>query len=436
MARWAISEFSQSAYRPIDMKIQATLAGLAAGLRAEDYYQVANSRRFRAVERNRLRSTARAGMLIIILVAGVGGSVLSVVHPASPGVILALDAGVALTAALAYWLIGGRLRHFPELVVFAVVCLVILACVALGLLVPELAVLASGYLLLIPIVVSQVVTWRTWTHSLWLVLYVTAVMGFLVQAPAGYLSQLEKIDVAVLALISIVASFCGHVIGVRVRIRSFQQLRTIQVLHRSIERQAGELTRALAELKRTSRVDPLTRIANRMRLDEDFAEVRARINRTGGTFGLVEADLDRFKSINDELGHLAGDDVLAQVAQALQSALRAGDHAYRYGGEEFIAVIAGADATATRATAERLRTAIEALAIPHPDPALRVVTVSVGGTVVGPADIDATDGALFDRADRAMYAAKTSGRNRVAMELPAWHGSTPGPSPVAVDETA
>jgi diguanylate cyclase (GGDEF)-like protein len=260
-------------------------------------------------------------------------------------------------------------------------------------------------------------------------------MTFLVLAQVGALSALEKIDLAVLAIVSIVASFSGHVIGFRGRVRAFQQLRTIQALHRSFERQAGELKRALADLERTSRVDPLTRIANRLRLDEDFEDIRAQINRTGGTFGLLEADLDRFKTINDQLGHLAGDAVLRSVAQALQAALRAGDHVYRYGGEEFIVLLADADADATRAAAERLRAAIEALAIAHPDPALRVVTVSVGGTVIGPADIDLTDGALFDRADRAMYAAKTSGRNRVAMDLPAWYGSTPAPAVVAVDGT-
>jgi diguanylate cyclase (GGDEF)-like protein len=424
------------AYGPNDMRIQIDTARIVAELRSEDYFSVALDRRFRAIERHRLRNAARSGMLVVILVALFGGSTLTIVHPAAPGLILSLDGGLGISAAVAYWLVGSRLRHYPEPVVFVVASLVVVACVALGLLVPELAVLASGYLLLIPVVVSQVITWRTWTHTLWLLLYVIATMTFLLLAQLGNLSRLEKIDVAVLALVSIVASFSGHVIGIRGRIRGFQQLRTIQTLHRSIERQAVLLTRALADLERTSRVDPLTRIANRLRLDEDFEEVRARINRTGGTFGLLEADLDRFKAINDQLGHLAGDAVLHAVAQALQAALRAGDHVYRYGGEEFIVLVAGADGVATRAAAERLRAAVEALAIPHPDPALRVVTVSVGGTVIGPADIDATDGTLFDRADRAMYAAKTNGRDRVAMELPAWYGATPAAALVALGGTA
>ena len=184
-------------------------------------------------------------------------------------------------------------------------------------------------------------------------------------------------------------------------------------------------------------MDPLTRVANRLRLDEDFEEVRARINRSGGSCGLLEADVDRFKAINDRLGHLAGDAVLRSVAQALQHSLRGGDHVYRYGGEEFVAMILGADAAATEATAERLRAAVEALAIPHPDdPPGSVVTISVGGTVIGPADIDETDDALFDRADRAMYAAKTTGGNRIAMDLPRWIDARSPSGQVASDETA
>ena len=333
-------------------------------------------------------------------------------------------------------LLGGRLRHHPEAVVFAVSVAVILCCAALGLGAAELAILASGYLLLVPPVLSQVVTWRSWTHTLWLLVFVITLIGFLILASDVELDSREKLDVAVLGLISAAASFCGHVIGFRSRIRGFNQLRSIQALHRSLDAERRQLTRALTDLERTSRVDPLTRVANRLRLDEDFEDVRARINRTGGSCGLLEADLDRFKAVNDLKGHLAGDAVLRSVAQTLQATLRSGDHVYRYGGEEFVAIVMDADAAATEATAERLRAAIAALVIVHPDnPPLDVVTVSIGWTVIGPADIDETDDALFDRADRAMYAAKTSGRNRIAKDLPRWLSQAPVRGPVAPDGT-
>jgi diguanylate cyclase (GGDEF)-like protein len=420
------------------VKIENKILKLVAGLQAEDYYAVAADRRFRAVERHRLRRSGRTGMLIIILVAALGGLVLSVVHAGELAPILSLNLALGLTAAVAYWLLGGPGRHDPELIIFCVALAVIAASVGLGLGVPVLGVLASGYLLLIPLVVSQVVTWRTATHSIWLLVYVIATMTFLVLAPLADLNEGEKVDLAALVLITTVASFCGHVIGILSRIRGFRQLRTIQQLHRSIERQADQLARALADLERTSRVDPLTRVANRLRLDEDFEQVRAQLNRSRATCGLLEADLDRFKDVNDRLGHLAGDEVLRSVAQALQGALRSGDHLYRYGGEEFVAIIAGADVAATKAAAERLRRAVESLAIAHPGSQPGVVTVSIGGTVIGPADIDATDGALFDRADRAMYAAKTNGRNRTAFEPPAWlrPGTATAMAPVAADGTA
>ncbi len=417
--------------------MKTNIARLTAALRSEQYFATALDSRFRVVERRQLVNGARTGMLVIILVALFGGVTLSLIHPTAATVVIALDTGLAVLAAVGFGLLGRRLRHFPEPVVFLVTAAVVAAVVVLGIGVPEMAILTSGYLLLLPPIVSQVVTWRTWTHSLWLLLYIVALVVFLVVAPLDNLSALEKLDVAVLGVISVIASFAGHVLGFRSRIRAFIQLRPIQTLHRSLERQRAELARALTDLERTSRVDPLTRIANRLRLDEDFEEIRARINRSGETCGLLEADLDRFKSVNDHQGHLAGDAVLRSVAQVLQASLRSGDRVYRYGGQEFVAIIVGADAAVTERTAERLRAAVEALAIAHPDnsPA-GVVTISVGWTVLGPADIDETDDALFDRADRAMYAAKTSGRNRIAKVLPPWFDPSDGFDLVARDGTA
>ena len=434
-ARWAISTRRRATYPRPEVKID--IARIAAAIRSDEYFAVSNGRRFRAAERRQLRVGARTGMLVVILVAVFGGAILSLIHQPAIPLIGVLNGGLVIVAGAGYWLLGRRARHYPEPVIFGVTVVVIGVCVLLGLGAPELAILTSGYLLLLPPVVSQIAIWRTLTHALWLLLYAVVILSFLALVPVADLSPIEKLDVALLALVSVGASFVGHVLGVRARIRSFRQLRTIKTLHRSLERQRRELERALVDLERTSRVDPLTRVANRLRLDEDFEEVRARLNRAGGSCGLVEADLDRFKPINDRLGHLAGDAVLRSVAQALQHSLRVGDHVYRYGGEEFIAIILGADAAATEATAERLRAAVEALAISHPDnPAGSVVTVSVGGTVIGPADIDETDGALFDRADRAMYAAKTSGRNRIAMDLPKWFSSSSADGRVAPDGTA
>ena len=190
------------------------------------------------------------------------------------------------------------------------------------------------------------------------------------------------------------------------------------------------------DLRDDARSDALTGLGNRRRLAEDLAGQHARATRHRQSYGIAIADVDRFKGFNDAAGHLAGDGALRKIAAALAETVRCGDSVYRYGGEEFVAIIADADAIALKAAAERLRATIEALGIPHPgNPPGDVVTVSIGTTLIGPADIDETDDALFDRADRAMYRAKMSGRNQVAHDLPRWLDIRSGIVPVAADET-
>ena len=175
-----------------------------------------------------------------------------------------------------------------------------------------------------------------------------------------------------------------------------------------------ELERVHHALELTARIDPLTGAGNRRRLDEDLRAVRAHISRSAMSYGLLEIDLDHFKRINDELGHLAGDDVLRRVVEALQGTLRATDAIYRFGGEEFVVVLPVATQEGLVAAAERLRAVVEGLQIPHPDGAAHpVVTVSIGATLLGASTLARTDDEWFELTDRAMYAAKEAGRNRV-----------------------
>src|SRR4029450_11834655 len=94
-----------------------------------------------------------------------------------------------------------------------------------------------------------------------------------------------------------------------------------------------ELERIHDELERSSGIDPLTGAGNRRRLHEDLVRVREEIERLATSHGLMEVDIDHFKAINDGLGHLAGDEVLRRVVQAVNTATRATDAVYRYGGE-------------------------------------------------------------------------------------------------------
>lgn len=181
--------------------------------------------------------------------------------------------------------------------------------------------------------------------------------------------------------------------------------------------QQAELLRLNEELENIARLDALTGIGNRLRLNEDLAALAARIERNGGTAGLLLLDLDRFKRLNDSMGHLAGDAALRGVAESLRKTSRVGDGVYRYGGEEFLVILHNCDEAALRAAGQRYLTAIQAVGMPHPDnPPYGLVTASAGATELSQANCADVDVALHD-ADEALYVAKEHGRNRLEIHV-------------------
>lgn len=164
------------------------------------------------------------------------------------------------------------------------------------------------------------------------------------------------------------------------------------------------------ELERLATTDPLTGLGNRRRFDEHLDIETARAARSGEPLSLLLCDVDYFKRFNDRYGHPRGDACLASVAGALESAIRRpADLAARYGGEEFALVLPNTNMEGATNTAERVRAAVRALAIPHLDSEGRgCLTVSVGvASVTGawtPVEIIAL-------ADRALYEAKAAGRD-------------------------
>ncbi|HET8949583.1 MAG TPA: diguanylate cyclase, partial [Solirubrobacteraceae bacterium] len=169
-----------------------------------------------------------------------------------------------------------------------------------------------------------------------------------------------------------------------------------------------ELARLNARLREDSRRDPLTGLRNRRALVEDLPDLELDARRHGQSFAIAICDVDRFKAYNDKLGHIAGDQALRAIAATVRMQLRAGDAAYRYGGEELVLVIRDADGREALAAAERVREAVEGAQLPHPDDPRGIVTVSIG---VASGKGDAPD--LLARADRALYEAKHGGRNGV-----------------------
>jgi diguanylate cyclase (GGDEF)-like protein len=159
--------------------------------------------------------------------------------------------------------------------------------------------------------------------------------------------------------------------------------------------------------------DPLTGIGNRRAFDAALHLEWDRARLTEHSLGLLMIDIDRFKAVNDVLGHVAGDEVIRAVGKALQSsASLSSDVLARYGGEEFACLLPDTPLRKARVIAERMRATIEALAIAHPASPEGVVTISVGVASLVP-DEAASIEQLVRAADRALYAAKSGGRNRV-----------------------
>jgi diguanylate cyclase (GGDEF)-like protein len=161
------------------------------------------------------------------------------------------------------------------------------------------------------------------------------------------------------------------------------------------------------EHRTSSIMDPLTGLLNRAALAQKIDDLIPAAN-SPRSLGLLIADLDHFKSINDEHGHATGDAVLRDVAYALAGSLRSFDLAYRIGGEEFLVLLPDADERGVEQVAERLRQEVRGCSKPHLS-----ISMSVGG-VSG-----VWDGANFDAlsaaADRALYEAKRRGRDQVVM---------------------
>ncbi|GGS03829.1 diguanylate cyclase [Deinococcus sedimenti] len=191
------------------------------------------------------------------------------------------------------------------------------------------------------------------------------------------------------------------------RARTLNAARLSRAL-RAAKTRERELAAANAQLEQLSRTDALTGLANRRAFDQQYAHTLALAQRTGVLATLIMVDLDHFKRYNDTLGHPAGDTCLQQVARILQaSCQRRTDLAARYGGEEFALLLTDTDLAGAQQVAQRVHSALQAAAIPHPGHPLGRVTVSLGIASTAAPD-------LKDAADQALYRAKASGRNTTA----------------------
>jgi diguanylate cyclase (GGDEF)-like protein len=174
-------------------------------------------------------------------------------------------------------------------------------------------------------------------------------------------------------------------------------------------------------------VDPLTGILNRRPMEDAINSLFA----AGAMFGFLFLDIDHFKRVNDRFGHDAGDQVLRGIADYLKRAIRVGDFCARFGGEEFVLLVHGADVEVAERIAERHRQSIGRIRYAKIGPATPV-TVSIGVAVYDPSRPDIDPAALLRRADSALYEAKRLGRNQVVMSALARSNADSPPSDPAV----
>lgn len=196
----------------------------------------------------------------------------------------------------------------------------------------------------------------------------------------------------------------------RARIRSALQLRHEMTKRKERER---ELERLARKLERMSNQDGLTGIANRRCFDDTMVKEWVRNGREDAPLGLLMIDIDHFKHYNDALGHVDGDACLRSVSEAIRAAVhRPGDLVARYGGEEFAVILPNTDYHGCKSVAETIHSNLSKSCIEHPNSTVSCsVTVSIG-VASGIPTCETTPEHLLHAADRALYQAKQSGRNR------------------------
>jgi diguanylate cyclase (GGDEF)-like protein len=375
------------------------------------YRTAAADPRFRSLGRSATFRGLRLGSALSVLVAVSHLLTLSLLYPADADRFIWPHLLELAAAAFGLLLPARIARHAPEVIAAAVASTLVVTALAVAAIEPGLNLMAAGYLTLLPCLVALVVSWRTRVHVVWCAGYLGLTIPIVwVTWTASARSELAFF----LAIaVGVVASTAGSILVQGSRIEAFLLRQRLQAVRLRAEAQRIELGHLSAALVETARTDALTGVANRLRLDEDLATLHGRLARYGQQIALIVLDIDHFKAVNDTVGHLAGDDVLRRVAAALRTTVRSGDVVYRYGGEEFLVAAAGQNLRGALALSERLRGAVEGLAIPNLGTGGSPITVSLGVTTIGPAEARRDPAAWLARADAALYEAKRTGRNRV-----------------------
>jgi diguanylate cyclase (GGDEF)-like protein len=344
-----------------------------------------------------LRRVLRTGSIMVGVVLVATGFLLAARYPtrATPFFFLWTSGAVA---CFALFVASGRAS--PRFVLpLTVVFTVIPATLLLGTAVEPKALLAmaSGFTML-PVAVPLFLAWTRRVRTAWLLVYAAILAGVVIATGLGYLDSVERVDLATNILIGVFIGWFGGELLERMRERTNDQ--------------EIELRRLNRELQIGATTDALTGLANRRQLDTDLQILSTSRLGGAGSCAFIMLDLDRFKRLNDERGHAAGDAALRLVSAELRRVIRQRDTSYRYGGEEFLVIMPDASLETAEAAAERIRTAIAELRVPvGAGPAAGRLTISCGVAF----SLNAREHweEVLAAADSALYRAKAAGRDSV-----------------------
>jgi diguanylate cyclase (GGDEF)-like protein len=392
-------------------------------------------RRLRAVYRRELQDSVRFSALVVVCAIALALVSDCLTSPRLAAAILLSEAPLVVAGLAIFGVVRHHGRHFAIPLGMVVGLLPILSSMATVVLIPGTEARAVASIGVVPLAFAQFIPLRRREHIAWLGLASAVFVAFMllhgsamdpsharammfasllgtvlsVGANEVALRRRGQIDSQLLAVRALYARMKEHEVDLRRQDEFlFMQQETLVV-------QQAELLRLNEELETIARMDPLTGLGNRLRLNEDLAQLAARIERHGGTAGLLLMDLDRFKRLNDTMGHLAGDAALRGVADILRKTSRSGDGVYRYGGEEFLVLLHDADQAVLESAGQRYLTAIQLAGMAHPDnPPYGVVTASAGVRELSQINCGDVDSALHD-ADEALYRAKEHGRNKLEL---------------------
>jgi diguanylate cyclase (GGDEF)-like protein len=366
-------------------------------------------RRVRRAERRALRRAVLIGATVMaaLILADLATNLIA----GTPGArsLAPWELGAAALTALIGLLARRSVRSEP---LAMTILLVTFGTALLGLaLMPSGRVLGVAQLAIILVGAGLFLPWSQRWHAAGVGGAVAMAVVFAIGPLADRIADGDPINVVVAVLMAAATSLVGHGLW-QARLRSMlEQQLALRHLSRYAQRQEAHVTELNRELNRVARRDSLTGVGNRLALDEAIARLLDQGDRLRPVrFALILFDIDHFKAYNDEYGHLAGDAALGRLGEILRRATRGGDLAFRYGGEEFLVLLPGADLNGAIAAAERVR-----VAAAEDSRGLPPFTVSGGVALCDPADGRDPE-PLLRRADAALYLAKRAGRNRIAAD--------------------